>query len=147
MQPHYPSSLFRFRPLSEELFERELSALADSYLYAPSFSDMNDPMEAFYDPDGSFDFILNSIVPGIASSAHEQLRQTIDKFGLVSFSDAPDNLLLWGYYAQGFRGMCLEFDSSTLARLSRFKNEPLLPVTYADSPASPILTADRKSVV
>lgn len=135
-----PPSLFRYRPLSGDLFERELSALADGYLYAPSFSEMNDPMEAFYEFDGSFDFLLNALVPGIAPFAQGQLRQTIDRFGLVSFSDASDNLLLWGYYAQGFRGMCLEFDPTVLQRLSRLKNEPLFQVSYADAPAPPLPT-------
>lgn len=149
MRPEMLASLYRFRPLSDAvadpsigltLLDRELSALTESYLYAPSFSDMNDPMEAFYEFDGSLDILLNAIMPGIASFAQDQLRQMIDRCGLVSFSDTADNLLLWGYYAQGFRGMCLEFDPSVLGRLSRFKDEPLFPVTYADLPAPALPT-------
>lgn len=57
-----PPKLFRFRPLDDSLLEREMDALGDSYLYAPSFAAMNDPMEAFYETGGPGERIIDAII-------------------------------------------------------------------------------------
>lgn len=44
-----PTKLYRYRPLDDALLDCELGALRDSYLFAPPFAAMNDPMEAFYE--------------------------------------------------------------------------------------------------
>lgn len=137
-----PVSLFRYRPLDSSLFERELDALRNSYLYAPSFSSMNDPMEAFYRFDTRFDPLLNGMVPGITDVVQTQISESIKNFGLVSFSETPHHLLLWGYYASGFKGMCLEFDRERLEQISRFKTEPLRKVRYLGTAYRPLLTAE-----
>lgn len=137
-----PVSLFRYRPLDSNLFERELDALRNSYLYAPSFSSMNDPMEAFYRFDTTFDPLLNGMVPGITDVVQTQISESIKNFGLVSFSETPHHLLLWGYYASGFKGMCLEFDRERLEQISRFKTEPLRKVRYSGSAYRPLLAAE-----
>ena len=62
-----PNKLDRYRPLDDKLFNRELNALRDSYLYAQSFSSMNDPMEAFYETGGTGDWITAMLTPSAAS--------------------------------------------------------------------------------
>lgn len=131
-----PKNIFRYRPLSDltynlestdTIFERELDALINSYIFSPSFSSLNDPMEAFYE---------------IALSIPEELQGTIrsnfSKFALASFTDSPEHILMWAYYASAFFGICLEFDSYRLRHLSQFKNEPLLRVNYTDT-APPVV--------
>lgn len=136
-----PESLFRYRALpSEEILKRELDAIRSGYLFAPPFADMNDPMEAFYETGGRGDAIFNGIFSGSGRSAddiYEIVRNCTAKFGLVSFSTSALNLLLWGYYAGGFSGFCLEFDSRLL-RIGDFQNEPLRPVEYVENVLQPI---------
>jgi hypothetical protein len=60
MSTKTPSALYRFRWLDIHTFEREMIALENSYLYAPPYSAMNDPMEAFYETGGSGDRITDA---------------------------------------------------------------------------------------
>lgn len=62
MEP--PSKLYRYRSLSADVFDRELDALEKSYLYAPPFSAMNDPMEAFYETGRQGDAFINIFFKG-----------------------------------------------------------------------------------
>lgn len=137
-----PTRLFRFRPLSDELLERELTALTNSYLYAPAFSQMNDPMEAFYRFDESSNNLIDLIVPGLSSTAQNQIVSLTQKAGLISFARSQKSLLMWGYYASGFRGVCLEFDTNKLNNLSRLKNEPLRKVIYENAAHRAISTSE-----
>lgn len=131
-----PKSIFRYRPLSDlaynsrssaSVFERELDALINSYIYAPQFSSMNDPMEAFYEMGTSIPLDFQNTV-----------RSIFGNFALASFTDSSKNILMWAYYASAFSGICLEFDSYKLNHLSQFRNERLLPVNYTDT-APPVV--------
>lgn len=44
--------------------------------------------------------------------SEESLREARDKFGICSFSEVNDNMLLWSHYADCHRGFCLEFDAN-----------------------------------
>lgn len=129
-----PNRLYRYRPLSDNgnLLERELSALRDSYLYAPLFEQMNDPMEAFMPMGGDSDHIFDEVVKPIGlrtEDYYDGIRLLIKQLGLVSFSSTHEYLPMWAYYASDFGGMCLEFDAERLA-VGDFQNEHLLEVTY-----------------
>lgn len=127
-----PPRLCRYRPLSDELLDRELEALRDSYLYAPCFKHMNDPMEAFYQFGGPNDDVISKLDP----AAQEGITQlytivsaAIDQFALVSLTGTHEDLPMWAYYASNFAGMCLEFDTAQLG-IGALKGEQLLPVAY-----------------
>ncbi|MHA6690368.1 DUF2971 domain-containing protein [Devosia sp. A449] len=126
------------------MLKRELDTLKNSYLYAPAFGSMNDPMEAFYETGGPGDRIVDAML-GHAGNASRQLYKLLDdmiaKFALVSFSSSPDDLPLWAYYAGNFAGVCLEFDSAALT-ISDFQGEKLFPVKYARNALPPISLAD-----
>ncbi len=47
--------------------------------------------------------------------------------GLACFSEKVDDILMWGHYADGHHGFCLEFDTSYEPFLKAF------PVTYSDT--------------
>ncbi|MFI8744505.1 DUF2971 domain-containing protein [Pseudomonas sp. NPDC077186] len=137
-----PNRLYRYRPLSDRdnLLERELSALRDSYLYAPLFEQMNDPMEAFMPMGGDSDHIFDEVVKPLGLKTedyYDGIRLLIQQFGLVSFSSTHNYLPMWAYYASGFEGMCLEFDSERLA-VGDFQNEHLSKVVYKREALPPL---------
>lgn len=139
-----PATLYRFRPLEEALLERELAALRDSYLYAPPFAAMNDPMEAFYETGSPKDQVIDALIMPVGKSVaslYKMLADEMDHFALVSFAGTYEDLPMWAYYGSNFAGMCLEFDSATLT-IGDFDGEKLLPVTYARRPLPPITLAD-----
>ncbi|MGY8829780.1 MAG: DUF2971 domain-containing protein [Pseudomonadales bacterium] len=138
----HPAKLYRYRPLSDEnnLLERELETLQGSYLYAPSFSQMNDPMEAFYTTGGPDDQIFDAIFShaGLSTNVlHQPFKEMVSRFGLVSFSSSHLDLPMWAYYGSNFAGMCLEFDTENLT-IGDFQGEHLVKVNYAESAAPPI---------
>ncbi|KAB2720514.1 DUF2971 domain-containing protein [Brucella intermedia] len=109
-----------------------MDALENSYLYAPSFANMNDPMEAFYNFGDPADAIVNSMLATTGKCSEDLYRlarDTIRGFGLVSFSSSYENLPMWAYYASNFAGMCLEFETTDL-RIGDFQNENIRPVKY-----------------
>jgi Protein of unknown function (DUF2971) len=135
-----PTRLYRYRPLTTELLERELRAISDSYLFAPEFKEMNDPMEAFYETGGQVDEVIHSILPSLkepTKKIYRQMGEMIDKFALVSFATTNEHLAMWAYYASNFNGICLEFDTNQLA-VGDFQNEELRPVIYARRALPPL---------
>lgn len=136
-----PPKLCRYRPLDDSLFDREMDALQNSYLYAPLFSEMNDPMEAFYQVGSPDDQIIDIAMRQSGKrieDIYEMFSSMVDKFALVSFAETYEDLPMWAYYGSNFAGMCLEFDTSMLS-IGDFQNEQLMPVTYARQ-ALPSLT-------
>ncbi|NRD90552.1 DUF2971 domain-containing protein [Sphingopyxis sp. BSNA05] len=129
-----------------------MRALKESYLYAPPFSAMNDPMEAFYETGGPADHILDALLTTTGKSTVEMYRmlsEMIEQFALVSFAGTYEDLPMWAYYGSNFAGMCLAFESSQL-EIGDFQNEHLRSVTYARK-ALPALTiaevANKEAVI
>lgn len=136
-----PVKLYRFRPLDSLLFERELDALDNSYLYAPPFSSMNDPMEAFYELDDLEDSLFKSLFGhqhGMMEQMYKNIHAVFERCGLVSFSTSHMDLPMWAYYATNFSGMCLEFKTEFLTNISDFQNEPLVKVEYGIDTLPPL---------
>lgn len=139
-----PLKLYRYRPLDDDLLDREVVALQDSYLFSPPFTKMNDPMEAFYETGGPEDRIINAMLAFAGKKVDEMyqmLAEMIGRFALVSFAGTYEDLPMWAYYGSNFAGMCLEFDTSELA-VSDFQGEQLRPVTYARNALPPLTFAD-----
>lgn len=135
-----PARLYRYRPLDDALLDRELRALEQAFLWSPRFSEMNDPMEAFYELGGVADPMIDQLLAPSGKSTSDMYRMAqsiIDNFCLVSFSSGHLDLPMWAYYASNFAGMCLEFSTEEIF-VGDFQNERPLPVTYAKSPLPPI---------
>ena len=50
-QPILPHRLYRFRALRDKQdLRREIASIQENYLYCAGFSQMNDPMEGFFNP-------------------------------------------------------------------------------------------------
>lgn len=114
--------------------------MTNAYLWSPRFSQMNDPMEAFYEFGGAGDQAVDRLLrPAGKSTAdmYGMAKAVIDGLCLVSFSSTPVDLPLWAYYGGNFAGVCLEFDTDRLF-VGDLQGESILPVTYAEKALPPL---------
>jgi hypothetical protein len=135
-----PTTLYRYRPLGNaELVKRELDAIFNSYLYAPRFDQMNDPMEALfeYPREDRMAVLMPKNLLEFASKALEGAAATAKKSGLISMSTTHLDYPLWAYYASNFEGMCLEFDTQELAIADLYQHL-LVPVVYNSIAPPPV---------
>ncbi|KMN14962.1 hypothetical protein TU86_06635 [Pseudomonas weihenstephanensis] len=135
-----PKTLYRYRPLgNSDLVKRELDAILNSYLYAPRFEQMNDPMEAMFEL--SFDDLYTALLPKeIFETGRKVIKaaaETAKKSGLISMSATHLDYPLWAYYASNFEGMCLEFDTQELA-IADLHQHLLVPVVYDSVAPEPV---------
>jgi len=140
-----PTALFRYRPLDDAVFERELDALRSSYLFAPRFADLNDPMEAFYKTGSPADSFLDALLKVQGKSVgdiYRLLQETVAQLAVISFASSVRDFPMWAYYASNFAGMCLEFDTSQLSTVSDFQRETLHQVTYSNRPLPAVGSID-----
>lgn len=147
-----PHALYRYRPLIDDKLddERLKPLFVNHQLYFPSRRKLNDPFEcvvpSFLDtPPHIFQQFLeekvrkflpnltcNQIREKAAAIDLERLRQDIqndvDKVGILSLTEKHDDLLMWSHYANGHRGLCLEFAASVDEAFFRGAQ----PVVYSD---------------
>lgn len=84
-----------------------LDALREKRIKVSTVLDANDPNEwlpAFIDPQSGMDFNANPELRGAF-----RYRWSY-RYGFVSLSSVWDNLVMWGHYADKFRGVVLAFD-------------------------------------
>ena len=90
-------------------------------LYAATFKKLNDPME------GAF-----TSSPNIQNNLKQVIKDEKQKTLICSLSLKKDLPLLWAYYADGFKGVCIEFeiDNKTLdgCKIKYKKNIPRINV-------------------
>jgi hypothetical protein len=138
-----PATLYRYRPLGDNgLVKRELEAICGSYLYAPRFEQMNDPMEALFEFPGlndSMGIILPAQLVARANAILKDTAKTARSSGLISMSETYLDYPLWAYYGSNFGGMCLAFDTKALV-ISDLPRDSLVPVPvrYDSSAPAPI---------
>lgn len=84
---------FRTHRSSEDL-ARTLSIISDGEIYAPSLKKLNDPSEGFF-----------LKVAGCEDDMETQ--RAIDNLRVVSLCRFYSNALLWSYYADSYKGVCL----------------------------------------
>ena len=94
--------LYKFKSCENDY---DIESLVQNKLWVSTLHNMNDPMElAFYinpnDADGAF-----------VQEFQDYITQA---FGVISFSKTWKNKQLWNYYSNGFRGMAIEYDSTTI---------------------------------
>lgn len=121
---------------------RELDAICGSYLYAPSFEQMNDPMEALFEFSGSEDpmaAIFPAHLLALFNPIKEKTAETARNSGLISMSETYLDYPMWAYYGSSFGGMCLEFDTEELV-ISDLPRDFLapIPVIYDSRAPAPI---------
>lgn len=136
-----PDSLFLFCPTNNELRRTWLEKiLIDSEVYFRSREQLNDPHELrpkiiFEGSDKQIrDYVrrlLHTGAPrlspakrlleesrfiyrlrnGVGAFEHT-LHDLLDRIGLLCLSKSSEDTLLWAHYADGHRGVCIEFDAN-----------------------------------
>jgi len=102
-----PTRLYRYRSLTSQtgksLLDRELSAIVDAYVYCPHFKDMNDPMEGAHRESAIFKNSKKS------QARRDEMITAIGSLGVASFSETHKSEPMWAYYADSFKGICIEY--------------------------------------
>ena len=112
-----PIKLYKFRPLGDELsLCRAKRILETGEFWCSRFWELNDPMEGVFSVNIGNQEVIRQIL----------LRKK--KFVICSFSgqEAFSNPVMWGYYANGFKGIAIEIEVSA-DEVQKIKN-----MTYAD---------------
>jgi hypothetical protein len=135
-----PARLYKYRSGSTQ----DITSVSGAKLWFSSPSRFNDPFDCAYDivlpkltrtdcvtllsiasggqlnaaklarmPDAH---LLQAIPAGLKSAVERGLS-TVG--GVCCFSETPTDLLMWGHYANGHQGFCLEFDTSKEAAFQK----------------------------
>ena len=89
---------FRSHRSSEDL-ARTLSIITDEEIYAPSLKKLNDPSEGFF-------------LKVHGCEADIETQRAIENLRVVSLCRLYSNALLWSYYADSYKGVCLALSFS-----------------------------------
>lgn len=132
-----PSSLYRYRPLGKKA-EREVQALKERYIYCPTYSAMNDPMEGLYRLSSRF--VEN---PG-STTSRAKIQEVLDNMGIASMSEVYDHEPMWAHYADQFKGMCVQY---SLNRLIKGLDADIAITRMMYSEIEPVLLDDKSNAI
>ncbi len=61
-------------------------------------------------------------------------KEIVDRYGVACFSDSMDNLLLWAHYTNGYKGICLKFDTSfePFPKAEIVNYSPTIPLVFTE---------------
>jgi hypothetical protein len=135
--------LYRYRSVSgEEGLARLKQVVLDSEAYLCRYAALNDPFDGHvqFNYEATDDEIRSKLSTYITNEIAEVMGTTrdhiidsllaerfeylallrtktagsVNDLGVLCFSERPDDLLMWAYYADGHRGVCLKFRTSRL---------------------------------
>jgi len=132
-----PSRLYRYRALTDANLEREVSAIADGYIFCPSFKELNDPMEGAHSESA----ILKKA--RVYANAVAQVTAAKAKLGIASFSETHRSEPMWAYYAGDFRGICVSYNLKKLLAELRDEEHAFVRMGYNEKP--PMLLSDHRT--
>ena len=156
MNGWYPDKLFRYRRINTSYFDDELKHLRENKVWLNFLHTQNDPFEGCVSNSViSYDYFLlrnkelrEALKKNFPDLDPDLLPETIprchfDEYNLhspcfhekvrkravvASFSKVWQNTLMWGHYADGFKGICLEFTASPTVEVDG--RPPFFPVQY-----------------
>lgn len=145
--PELPAKLYKYQPFTAialanlkkrvwyfappAVFNDPFECRHDLRAEKPSLADIEVLRESFQRDvaagDTAFEFLLALEQRELAEAVDEmyaerspQLFRNFEGRGVCCFAGRLDSLLMWGHYADGHRGFCLEFDTSS-SEFDRFK--------------------------
>lgn len=135
-------NVFKYRGGDQEIFERDLFALAHNFFWGAKIDDLNDPSEALILSD-KIDQQLNALKYIVGKKNESNLNEVKEaylnvieknkKLGVYSLSKTYKDELLWAHYAYSHYGFCIEFDLEILK--SGYRNNLLsFDVKYKNRP-------------
>jgi hypothetical protein len=150
--PYLPIRLYRYRSLEggQDIVEREIATITESYLWCSDFTRLNDPMEGFYTP---------SSVLGNGRKARIIKQNILDSkstIGIASFAESYENELMWTHYADEYHGICTAYitdflqrglhDGTSLVRMAYGEESPPISAVQALDPqrAARIIMSHKK---
>lgn len=82
----------------------------------------------------------------VAKSSMKNIKMQVNEsFGITCFSERPDNILMWSYYADKHSGFCVEYDFTKIKQLEILMM--LFPVIYSEKrPSVPMSMFDVKDI-
>jgi hypothetical protein len=132
--------IYKYRGGNEELFKRDLKALEESYFYAPTYEELNDPCEAMVLSD-RMDAQTNAIgklfggdqqVLNDFKEATQDVISSRNSIGIYSLSNSKINELLWAHYASGHRGFCVGYETDEIVLNNMYQKLRSFPVKYSN---------------
>ncbi|RZJ90845.1 MAG: DUF2971 domain-containing protein [Chryseobacterium sp.] len=145
MATEIPKFLYKYRGGSDEIFERDLASLVDSYYWSAAIPSLNDPCEALIRTESYFNHLnqFEKIAQSIFTSgldikpvkdATSQLFDKVLTTGVFSLSKSYDDELLWSHYAAAHHGFCVGFDMHFLQKGLKPYFSNLIEVRYDPFP-------------
>ncbi|MCB9767554.1 MAG: DUF2971 domain-containing protein [Candidatus Omnitrophica bacterium] len=116
------SMLYKHRPINDFFWD----PLEEGRIWCPSAKSLNDPFE--------FDFnLLSSSINGhpIIPAELQEAKDEMKKYGVISFVEICDSIIMWSYYSDSHSGVCLGFERNESNFLG--KSEKCVPVQYHDT--------------
>lgn len=98
----YKTPLYRYFSL-----KRGAEFLESHSFYMSDPTKCNDPFECMYNAKGSFPHELSPYELYWLNTKHVFPR--LQQFGIQCFSTLNDSILMWAYYAESHKGICIEF--------------------------------------
>lgn len=118
--------LYKYTAQPNYLFE-------DGYIRATQLSALNDPFEASYCPKSLMELSRHLEIYLTSEELISQIEKDKNSVGVISFTEAKDNLLMWSHYADEHRGVIVGFLSSATHNISIFENLFKLQMTGSSS--------------
>jgi Protein of unknown function (DUF2971) len=110
-------TLFKYHKCGDLRYLREL--LESNSFYMASRKKMNDMFDCYFSLSENYvanelaGQVIHELSPKLrkvlVESLHLKIYQDFDP-GITCFSEKPDNDILWSYYTDSSKGVCLEFD-------------------------------------
>ncbi|MCF8245500.1 MAG: DUF2971 domain-containing protein [Saprospiraceae bacterium] len=94
---------YKFRGESQIAFAFDI--IINNRLYCANWNDLNDPMEGMYAYQSN-----RKTNHSIITQKVKGIRVSKRKYKICSLSETFDNHLLWGHYAEGFKGVAIEIE-------------------------------------
>ena len=120
---HIPTKIYKFCSLTslkgdDSLNNRKLSTLKNNQIWMSKCFDLNDPFEGqmFSLPEKYFEQygLPDNIKQKYNVNTTEELIKLLSSFKKqycqASFSSTNNDIQMWGYYANGCRGYCVEYE-------------------------------------
>lgn len=83
--------------------------LKDSYIRATQLTALNDPFEAIYCKDSLSDLCPHFEICESPDELINYVEKNKNKIGIISLTEAKDNLLMWSHYANEHKGAVIGF--------------------------------------
>lgn len=118
--------LYRYQPINKFTIEN----LVREKNWASKTKHFNDPFEFNLRSRVSLD--ENGRIVYLSDEEERQrnfIKQTIQNFGIVSYSSNEHNTLLWAHYSENHKGICLAFDinNSDVTNIHKIKYSNKIP--------------------